>query len=135
MPKSTTKHLNYTKKKIKHYIEILKTLIRLDRFKISDINRDKNLHFINEYHLTPKKQKEMLNNLEVEDFCYAVDDYNSKDRLYIFSKDYELDNWGIYKTVSVYIKININKIKNAEYALIISFHEREKNINFLFKRK
>lgn len=75
----------------------------------------------------------MILELDVLDFCYAVDDYKSKDMLYIFSKEYELDNWGTYEKVNVYIKIDIKKISSMEYAIIISFHEREKNIKFLFK--
>lgn len=133
MQKNTHKYLNFTKEKIEEYIKKVKELVQRNKFKISDINRDKNANFINKYHLSGKKRKEMLLELETSDFCYAVDDYNSDDKLYVFSREYELDNWGIYEKVQVYIKINIKKISSIEYAIIISFHEREKNINFLFK--
>lgn len=133
MQKHTNKHLKYTKEEIDKYVENFKTLVKANKFKISDINREKNVNFINKYHLNTKSQKKMLLEIETNDFCYAVDDYNSNDILYIFSKEYEIDYWGEYKKVAVYIKINIKRLNNGEYALIVSFHEREKNIKFLFK--
>lgn len=133
MQKHTNKYLNFTKEEIIKYVEKFKLLIKANRFKISDINREKNIEFINKYHLNTKNQKNMLLEIEVEDFCYAVDDYKSKDILYIFSKEYELNYWGEYQKIPVYIKINIKKLIDGEYVLIVSFHEREKNIKFLFK--
>ena len=133
MQKHTNKYLNFTKEEIIKYVEKFKLLIKANRFKISDINREKNIEFINKYHLNTKNQKSMLLEIEVEDFCYAVDDYNSKYILYIFSKEYELNYWGEYQKIPVYIKINIKKLRDGEYVLIVSFHEREKNIKFLFK--
>lgn len=133
MQKHTNKYLNFTKEEIIKYVEKFKLLIKANRFKISDINREKNIEFINKYHLNTKNQKSMLLEIEVEDFCYAVDDYNLKDILYIFSKEYELNYWGEYQKIPVYIKINIKKLRDGEYVLIVSFHEREKNIKFLFK--
>lgn len=127
------KYLNYTKDHIDKYLEKFKDLILRNKFKISDKNREKNIDFINKYKLSSRKQKDMLLSIETIDFCYAVDDYNSKDKLYIFSREYELENWGKYEKVDVYIKINVKKISLGEYAVIISFHEREKNIKFLFK--
>ena len=133
MQKHTNKHLKYTKEEIDKYVENFKTLVKANKFKISDINREKNVNFINKYHLNTKSQKKMLLEIETNDFCYAVDDYNSNDILYIFSKEYEIDYWGEYQKVAVYIKINIKRLNNGKYALIVSFHEREKNIKFLFK--
>ena len=133
MQKHTNKHLKYTKEEIDKYVENFKTLVKANKFKISDINREKNVNFINKYHLNTKSQKKMLFEIEKNDFCYAVDDYNSNDILYIFSKEYEIDYWGEYQKVAVYIKINIKRLNNGKYALIVSFHEREKNIKFLFK--
>lgn len=133
MQKKTQKYLNYTKEEIDEYLEKVKGLIKKNKFKISDVNRDKNVNFIQKYRLSSRKQKEMLLSIETLDFCYAVDDYNTNEKLYIFSKEYELDNWGTYEKINVYIKINVKKLNSDEYAIIISFHEREKEIKFLFK--
>jgi len=66
------------------------------------------------------------------DFCYSVDDYiDNNERLYIFAKEYELDNWGIKNKVLVYIKI---ALKNNDFVVIISFHEANKKIEKLFKK-
>lgn len=127
------KYLNQTKEEIKEYLANLKILIKKGRYKISDKNREDNINFIHKYRITTRKQKEMLLELDAMDFCYSVDDYNCDDKLYIFSKDYELDNWSIKEKVPVYIKTNIIQIKEGEYAIIISFHERKKEIKFLFK--
>ena len=133
MQKKTQKYLNYTKEEIDEYIEKVKGLIKKNKFKISDVNRDKNVNFIQKYRLSSRKQKEMLLSIETLDFCYAVDDYNTNEKLYIFSKEYELDNWGTYEKINIYIKIDVKKLNSDEYAIIISFHEREKEIKFLFK--
>lgn len=133
MQKKTQKYLNYTKEEIEEYLENVRDLIKKNKFKISDVNREKNVDFIQKYRLSSRKQKEMLLSIETLDFCYAVDDYNTSEKLYIFSKEYELDNWGTYEKINVYIKINVKKLISDEYAIIISFHEREKEINFLFK--
>ena len=133
MQKKTQKYLNYTKEEINEYLENVKELVKKNKFKISDVNREKNVEFIENYNLYSRKQKEMLLSIETSDFCYAVDDYNTNEKLYIFSKEYELNNWGRYENVNVYIKINIRKLVSDEYAIIISFHKREKEIKFLFK--
>ena len=133
MQKKTQKYLNYTKEEIDEYLEKVKGLIKKNKFKISDVNRDKNVNFIRKYRLSSRKQKEMLLSIETLDFCYAVDDYNTNEKLYIFSKEYELDNWGTYEKINIYIKIDVKKLNSDEYAIIISFHEREKEIKFLFK--
>ena len=60
--------------------------------------------------------------------------FNIGDKVRHFKgKEYEIDYWGEYQKVAVYIKINIKRLNNGKYALIVSFHEREKNIKFLFK--
>lgn len=133
MQKKTQKYLNYTKEEINEYLNNVKDLVKKNKFKISDVNREKNVEFIENYNLSKRKQKEMILSIETLDFCYAVDDYNSNEKLYIFSKEYELNDWGEYKKINVYIKINVKKLNSDEYAIIISFHEREKEIKFLFK--
>ncbi len=71
----------------------------------------------------------MLLSIEYTDFCYSIDDDNQNERLYVFAKDYDLDYWGMQKNVLVYIKV---VIKSDDYAVIVSFHEPERNIKKLF---
>lgn len=133
MTKETQKHLDITEDEVKEYLESLKELVNKNRFKIADKNREKNIEFINLYRLKHRKQKEMLLNLEVSDFCYVADNYKNDEKLYVFCKEYELDNWGTYESVLVYIKINIIEKQQGKFCIIVSFHEPEKDLKWLFK--
>jgi len=98
------------------------------------MNRDKNKKFNENYNLNSKKIKNIILNLEVEDFCYAMDNEKeefSHEILYVFCSRKELNYFGEYKVVDIYIKFNL--IESADYLYVISFHEREKSISFLFK--
>ena len=125
------KYLNDTKQEIGEFLGKFKILVKNKKFIIpQNDKRLDNRKFIQKYHLNLKKQMQMLLEIQVTDFCYSVDsDKNTGERLYIFLKDYTLDNWGILEKVSVYIKI---VIKSEDYTVIISFHEPQKSIKKLF---
>lgn len=131
MSKTTNKYTNHTKEEIEEYLKIVKNNIKRGKFIIPNTSkREKNKNFIEKYKLNSNKQKQMLLSLGVSDFCYSVDDYNNpQERLYVFCKEYELDNWGTLEKVSVYIKM---VIKEKDFVVIISFHEPEKEIKKLF---
>ena len=131
MPKKPKKYRNNTKQEIGEFLEKFKTLVKNRKFIISQNDkRMDNRKFIQKYHLKLKKQIEILLEIQVTDFCYSVDnDKDSNERLYIFLKEYYLDNWGIFEKVAVYIKI---VIKSEDYTVIISFHEPQKSIKKLF---
>ena len=131
MLKKPKKYLNNTKQEIGGFLEKFKTLVKNKKFIIpQNDKRMDNSKFIQKYHLKLKKQIEMLLEIQVADFCYSVDnDKDSNERLYIFLKEYDLDNWGILEKVSVYIKI---VIKSEDCTVIISFHEPQKSIKKLF---
>ncbi|MBV1820526.1 hypothetical protein L0P54_10145 [Anaerosalibacter bizertensis] len=84
-----------------------------------------------------KKEKEILLGIQYDDFCYAVDNDNeefSHEILYIFCKCQELDYWGTLENVDIYIKINMTQIRNGDdFVFIVSFHKRNKPIEYLFK--
>lgn len=132
MNKNTYVNTNYTKEEIEEYLKTFKQLVQKGKFYIPNTEKKiKNKKFIEKYKLTSKQQKLMLLELEATDFCYSVeDDDNENEILYIFAKEYELNNWGIKEQVLVYIKI---VIKQENYTVIISFHEPEKKIKKLFK--
>ncbi len=131
MLSNTLKHTNHTKEEIEEYLRKVKQSINVGKFVIcTTVKNEKNRKFIERYNLNSNKQKEMLVELEVKDFCYSVDDYNRPhEKLYIFCREYELNNWGIIENVDVYIKI---VIKQNDFIVIISFHKLEKNIKRLF---
>lgn len=127
----TYKHIDHTRNEIAEYLKIVKKSVNAGNFIVSSSNnRLANMNFIEKYKITINKQKKMIISLEIEDFCYSVDNYNNpKERLYVFSKEYELNNWGTIEKINIYIK---TVIKDNEFIVIISFHELEKNIKKLF---
>lgn len=131
MSNNTHKYIDHTKEEIEEYLRKMKLSINKGRFLVcTTLKNEKNRKFIEKYKLDSNKQKQMLIELEVKDFCYSADDYNNpSERLYIFCREYELNNWGILEKVEVYIKISI---KQDDFTIIISFHKPEKNIKRLF---
>ena len=125
------KYLDDTMQEIGEFLGKFKTLVKNRKFVIpQNDKRINNRQFIQKYHLSLKKQMQMLLEIQVTDFCYSIDnDKDSSERLYVFLKEYYLDNWGIVEKVAVYIKI---VIKIEDYTVIISFHEPQKSIKKLF---
>lgn len=131
MSDETSKHINHTKEEIEEYLQSVKKSVKAGNFIVCTTKKnEKNRKFIEKYNLNKNKQKQLLIELEVSDFCYSADNYNEpQERLYIFCREYELNNWGTIEKVKIYIKI---AKKQDEFIVIVSFHEPEKNINKLF---
>lgn len=136
--RETRKYVVFTPEEIKKYLDDLRRLVLDGMYVISkNENRQENNDFIEEYKIDSKKEKEILLSLQFDDFCYAVDNEKEEfahERLYIFCKEYELDNWGSLESVEIYIKTNITKTRRGEeYMIVVSFHKRNKPITYLFK--
>lgn len=132
------KLLDFKPEDIKAYLKELKNLVLENKYTISrNSNREENKKFIEDYKINARKEKEILMSLEYDDFCYAVNNKNPKfshEILYIFNKEYELDKWGELVSVDIYIKMNKIQTKSSEdIIIIVSFHERNKPIRYLFK--
>ena len=127
----TSKYINHTKEEIEEYLKIVKKSVNKGEFIVCTTQKNqKNRRFIETYNLNKKKQKQMLMELEANDFCYSADNYNDpQERLYFFCREYELDNWGTIENVEVYIKI---ARKQDDFIVVVSFHKPEKNIKKLF---
>ena len=129
---------NYSKQEINEIIDKVKKCVYNNRYTISlNENRQENIDFINEYNIYSNKQKEILLQLEVEDFCHSLQ--NTKPRyeyevLYVFVPQVNLFNAeGMEEKVDIYIKINIIDMSNGSRTVVISFHKRNKAINYLFR--
>jgi hypothetical protein len=131
MSSNTSKYTNHTKEEIEEYLKIVKKSVSSGKYIICTTQKnEKNRNFIEEYKLDSGKQKQMLIELEANDFCYSADNYNDpQERLYFFCREYELNNWGTIEKVEVYIKI---ATKQDNFIVVVSFHKPEKNIEKLF---
>lgn len=100
-------------------------------------NRKENREFVVNYNLTETKRETILLNVEPEDFCYSLK--NTKpgfehETLYVFCpwvKLFNFDNKEVL--IDIYIKFNIIKHNQGDLVIIISFHPRNKPINYLFR--
>ena len=129
---------NYTIKQITAVLLTIQDCVRESRFIISkNKNRQENIDFINEYNLSSKKQKEILLKIKPEDFCYTLQ--NTKlgfefEVLYVFCPQIMLFNFeGIEEWVDIYTKFNIIDLTEGKRIVVISFHKRNKPINYLFR--
>ena len=129
---------NYTKQEIDEILDKVKNCVYNNRYTISlNENRQENIDFINEYNIYSNKQKKILLQLKVEDFCHSLQ--NTKpayeyEVLYVFVPQVNLFNAeGVEEKVDIYIKINIIDMSNGSRTIVISFHKRNKAITYLFR--
>ena len=129
---------NYTKQEIDEILDKVKNCVYNNRYTISlNENRQENIYFINEYNIYSNKQKKILLQLKVEDFCHSLQ--NTKpgyeyEVLYVFVPQVNLFNAeGVEEKVDIYIKINIIDMSNGSRTIVISFHKRNKAITYLFR--
>lgn len=129
---------NYTKEEIHNVLRIIKKCIIDNNYTIAmNENRQENIKFISEYNICNDKQKYILLQLEIDDFCYSLQ--NTKpgyeyEVLYVFVPQVNLFHFeGTEETVDIYIKINIIDTLDGNRVAVISFHKRNKPISYLFK--
>ncbi len=129
---------NYSKQEIDEILDKVKNCVYNNRYTISlNENRQENIDFINEYNIYSNKQKKILLQLKVEDFCHSLQ--NTKpgyeyEVLYVFVPQVNLFNAeGVKEKVDIYIKINIIDMSNGSRTIVISFHKRNKAITYLFR--
>ena len=98
-------------------------------------NRKENQDFINEYNIRADKQKNILLNLRVDDFCYSLINYKNgfgHEVLYVFSpcvRLFDINDDEVF--VDIYIKFNI--LNNNQRVIVVSFHKLNKPIRHLFR--
>lgn len=134
----TKKHTDFTPEQIKEYLGKLRKLVIEGKYTISQNDkRTENINFIEDYKINSDKEREILLSIEYDDFCYAVDNKNPKfahEILYVFNKEYELDNWGKLESIDIYIKTNLTQTRrDDDIMIIVSFHKRNKPISYLFR--
>lgn len=129
---------NYAEEDINKILEIIKECIQNNNYTIAmNKNRQENIDFINEYNIRSDRQKLILLQLQTNDFCHTLQ--NTKvgyeyEVLYVFVPQVNLfDADGIEAIVDIYIKINIINTPSGNRVAVISFHKRNKPIDYLFR--
>jgi hypothetical protein len=128
----------YTKEEVEVILKKIKECINDNCYTISiNGNRKENINFINEYRLDTKKQKDILLSIEVTDFCHSLNNINpgfEHEVLYVFCPQRVLFNiFGEEESVDIYTKFNIIESVDKKRVITISFHKRNKPIQYLFK--
>lgn len=129
---------NYTKEEIDVVLEKIKSCVGNNKYTIAlNENRQENIDFINEYNILSNKQKSILLQIRTEDFCHTLQ--NTKigyeyEVLYVFGPQIKLFNAdGEEEMVDVYAKFNIIDMPSGSRTVVISFHKRNKPIDYLFR--
>lgn len=102
-----------------------------------NVNRQENIDFINEYNMRSEKIEAILNNLTVDDFCHTLQNTKAgyeDETLYVFVPQVELfEADGVAIKVDIYIKTNIMNTSKGNRMVVISFHKRNKPIQYAFR--
>ncbi|MBD5449241.1 MAG: hypothetical protein HDR28_03600 [Lachnospiraceae bacterium] len=129
---------NYTWEEIDAILAKIKACVEKNRYIISqNEHRQENIDFINEYNIRSDKQKSILMKIEADDFCHSLQ--NTKigyeyEVLYVFVPQVPLINAdGEEETVDVYTKFNMIDLPSGSRTVVISFHKRNKSIDYLFR--
>lgn len=129
---------NYTREQIDKILDKIKNCVRNNKYMVSlNEKRKENIEFINEYNIRSKKLKNILLHLTTEDFCHTLQ--NTKvgydyEILYVFVPRVRLFNVeGKEETVDVYTKFNVLDTPNGSRTVVISFHKRNKPIDYRFR--
>ncbi len=129
---------NYTREDIDKILVRMKSCVEKNRYAISlNENRQENIDFINEYNIRSNEQKSILMQLAADDFCHSVQNTKAgyeSEILYVFVPQVRLFNAdGEAEIVDVYIKFNVIDLSSGFRTVVISFHKRNKPIDYLFR--
>lgn len=129
---------NYSREEIEDILATIKSCVSMGKYTISlNERRQENIDFINEYNIRSDRQKSILMQIEVEDFCHSLQNTNigyEYEVLYVFVPQVQLFNAdGEEETVDVYTKFNVLDLPSGSRVVVISFHKRNKPIDYLFR--
>ena len=129
---------NYTREDIENILYIIKKCIECNKYTISlNQNRRENIAFVNDYNIRSDKQKRILLNIKVNDFCHSLQNMNAgyeHEVLYVFVPQVSLFNIeDIEEVVDIYTKFNIIDYGDTSRTIVISFHKCNKEIDYAFR--
>ena len=129
---------NYTREDIDNILCIIKKCIECNKYTISlNQNRRENIAFVNDYNIRSDKQKRILLNIKVDDFCHSLQNTNvgyEHEVLYVFVPQVSLFNIDdVEEVVDIYTKFNIIDYGERNRTIVISFHKCNKEIDYAFR--
>lgn len=129
---------NHTREQIDAILDKIKDCVVNNKYTIAlNENRQENVDFINEYNIRSDKQKSILLQIRIEDFCHTLQ--NTKigfeyEILYVFVPQVQLFNAdGGEETVDIYTKFNVIDMSKGSRTVVVSFHTPNKPIDYLFR--
>jgi len=129
---------NYTKKEISAVLQKIQECVSRGTYTVAqNENREENVAFIREYNLTSDKRRRLLMQVGVDDFCHALQNTNfgfEHEVFYVFCTQITLFNIADEeKQLDIYTKFNIIDLPMGSRVVVISLHERNKPIDYLFR--
>ena len=125
---------NFRREEVEMALATIQTCVARDKFILStNINRTENMEFTDKYNLTVTRIKEIISKIKIEDFCYGLHNEHigyEHEILYVFCPRIKLPYGEKIESVDIYTKFNII---NGERVIIISFHQRNYPVDYLFK--
>lgn len=129
---------NYSREEIENILAKIKECISAGKYTISlNERRQENIDFINEYNIRSDRQKSILMQIKVEDFCHSLQNTQigyEYEVLYVFVPQVQLFNAeGKEELVDLYTKFNVLNLPSGRKTVVVSFHKRNKPIDYLFR--
>lgn len=129
---------NYKKEQISAVLQKIQECVSSGKYSVAQKeNRAENVALIREYNLTSEKQRRILMQIDVGDFCHSLQNINpgfEHEVLYVFCPQVTLFNLDDEeKKIDLYTKFNIIDLPIGSRVVVISFHEINKSIDYLFR--
>lgn len=129
---------SYSREEIANMLKLVYECVECGMYSVSrNVNRQENIDFINEYNMRSEKIEAILNNLTVDDFCHTLQNTKAgyeDETLYVFVPQVELFEADVVAIkVDIYIKTNIMNTSKGNRMVVISFHKRNKPIQYAFR--
>src|SRR5665647_1596318 len=129
---------NYSRDQVEAILTTIQECIMRKHYSLSkNDKRRENIEFINHYNLSSSRQKDILLKIEPDDFCYSLQNTNpgyKHEVLYVFCPQIMLFNFeGTEELVDIYTKFNIINYGSGKHTIVISFHKRNKPLDYLLR--
>ena len=132
------KNYSHKKSELQKVLSTLRQCINNGNYTVkTEGPRQINRNFIDNYNLNDAKIKDILLNINVDEFCYTTisrDAYHAGNILYVFQPIVKLYNPDdVAERIQMYVKFDIVNKKKDKQSIIISFHEAQWPERYCFR--